>query len=155
MKIKILVRLMILAVIAGLITAKLNADDSLPNIRPYDFNKYGYCVTGKYNEDRGGYLHAGIDYGLVYGTSVNATADGVVKVSAMRGRYGLLIVIDHKNGYESYYAHLSEPLVLRGTQVKKGQIIALSGNSGNVKSHLHYGVHQDRVGFIFPYVKER
>lgn len=138
------------------------ADDSIPNIRPYDYNKYGYCVTGKFGEDRGGASHAGIDYGLFLGTSINATADGVVEYCAMKGKYGFLIIIDHKNGYHTYYAHLYSPLILKGMEVKKGQIIALSGNSGGVPSHLHYSclktikdLKTNKIltsYFIFPYV---
>jgi murein DD-endopeptidase MepM/ murein hydrolase activator NlpD len=152
--------------------------DNIPNIRPYDYDKYGYRVSGKFGEDRGGSSHSGIDYSLCLRTSVNATADGMVVACRMFNGYGFTVIIDHGNNfvetdnattitnYKSYYAHLDEPLVLNGYPVYKGDIIALSGNSGNVQCHLHYSVLKTVTviskktgkkcttsGFVFPFIK--
>jgi murein DD-endopeptidase MepM/ murein hydrolase activator NlpD len=88
-----------------------------------------------------GAFHTGIDLSAVTGSSVRATADGVVSHAGWSGRYGKLVVIDHGNGVQTYYAHLSEFLVVPGEDVRLGEVIALSGGTGRVTSpHLHYEV---------------
>lgn len=89
--------------------------------------------------------HNGIDFSLPKGTPVYATADGVVKVvkSSFTG-YGKRIDIDHGFGYNTRYAHLDMFNVKRGQKVKRGDLIAYSGNSGkSTAPHLHYEVHKD------------
>jgi murein DD-endopeptidase MepM/ murein hydrolase activator NlpD len=88
-----------------------------------------------------GAFHTGIDVSAVSGTPVHATADGVVVNAGWSGRYGKLVVIDHGNGVQTYYAHLSEFQVVPGEEVRLGEQIALSGGTGRVTSpHLHYEV---------------
>ena len=59
----------------------------------------------------------------------------------MSGRYGKLVIIDHGNGLETYYAHLSQFLVVPGQEVRRNEVIALSGGTGRVTGpHLHYEV---------------
>ena len=88
-----------------------------------------------------GAFHTGIDLSAVTGTDVHATGDGVVVNAGWSGRYGKLVVVDHGNGVQTYYAHLSEFLVVPGEEVRLGQVIALSGGTGRVTSpHLHYEV---------------
>lgn len=86
--------------------------------------------------------HAGIDYTLPEGTRVFATADGVVKSTSLSNSpSGKSILIDHGNGYESYYAHLSKIAIPRNRRVKRGDIIGASGNTGlSLTPHLHYEV---------------
>jgi len=58
-----------------------------------------------------------------------------------KGGYGLLVIIDHGNGYTSYYGHLSRILVRVGQFVEVGQVVALSGNTGlSTGPHLHFEV---------------
>lgn len=144
------------AIVSLVGTCRAGTLPNIPNIRPYDFSRFGYCVSGKFGEDRGGYIHLAIDYALPYDTTVNATSDGIISWSAMRGNYGYLIIIDHGNGLHTYYAHLSKPLVLEGTTVKKGQYIAKSGSSGTAQTpaHLHYSCYKEGMGFVFPYRKK-
>lgn len=86
-------------------------------------------------------FHDGIDIAVPQGTPVRAAADGVVTWSANRSGYGLTVIIDHGNGVESLYAHNSRLIAQRGSEVKKGQIIAYSGNTGvSTGPHLHYEV---------------
>lgn len=88
-----------------------------------------------------GAFHTGIDLQAASGTQVHVTADGVVASSGWSGNYGKLVVVDHGNGYETYYAHLSQSLVVPGEEVRQGQVIALSGATGRVTApHLHYEV---------------
>ena len=86
--------------------------------------------------------HQGVDYAIPEGSRVFATADGVVKEVARRNSTsGQTIVIDHGGGYETVYAHLGKINVVRGQKVRRGDIIALSGNSGlSLAPHLHYEV---------------
>jgi septal ring factor EnvC (AmiA/AmiB activator) len=88
-----------------------------------------------------GAFHKGIDLAASTGTSVHVTADGTVEAAGYSGRYGKMIIIDHGNGVETCYAHLSEYLVVPGQEVRRNEIIALSGATGRVTGpHLHYEV---------------
>lgn len=86
--------------------------------------------------------HHGVDYLIPEGTAVFATADGTVKsLSEKNSSHGKAITIDHGNGYETSYSHLLDIRVRKGQKVKRGDIIALSGNSGlSFVPHLHYEV---------------
>lgn len=93
-----------------------------------------------------GAFHTGIDLAAPKGTAVHATADGVIQKAEWDGGYGRLVVIDHGNGIETYYAHLSQFEVLPGQEVRRGQVIALSGSTGHATGpHLHYEV---RIGGV-------
>lgn len=86
--------------------------------------------------------HEGIDLAAPYGTPVVAPAAGrVMRVTHETG-YGLTLEIDHGNGIETKYAHLSRVVVQDGQKVTRGQPIAAVGNSGlSTGPHLHYEVH--------------
>lgn len=86
--------------------------------------------------------HNGIDYAVPEGSRVFATADGTVKtVKTTRTSTGISIVISHPDGYETYYNNLSKAIARVGTKVRRGDIIALSGNTGlSLAPHLHYEV---------------
>ncbi|SRR5579884_2759002 len=88
-----------------------------------------------------GAFHTGIDVAAAPGTPVHATADGVITTESWSGGYGKLLVVDHGNGLETYYAHLSQYLVIPGQEVTRGQVIALSGGTGrSTGPHVHYEV---------------
>lgn len=100
--------------------------------------------------------HQGVDYAIPEGSRVFATADGTVKeVSQRNSTSGQTVVIDHGNGYETLYSHLGRIGVHRGQQVRRGDIIALSGNSGlSLAPHLHYevrcnGMRVDPIHYFF------
>jgi murein DD-endopeptidase MepM/ murein hydrolase activator NlpD len=87
--------------------------------------------------------HLGTDFGTGYGAPVKTTADGTVSFAGWDGGYGNLIKIDHGNGYETRYAHLSRfaPSVRRGVRVKQGQVIGYTGATGLATApHLHYEI---------------
>ncbi len=86
-------------------------------------------------------FHHGLDFGNKIGTPVYATADGKVKSIKKKKYMGKLIVVSHKFGYQTRYGHLYKIYVKEGDLVKRGQIIALLGNSGrSTGPHLHYEV---------------
>ena len=88
--------------------------------------------------------HSGADFACAIGTEIVSTADGIVEVAEVRKRYGGLIIVDHGNGFKTRYAQLSEFKSKPGDMVEKGQVIALSGNSGrSTGPHLHYEVQKD------------
>lgn len=92
-------------------------------------------------------MHTGLDFGAPMGTPIYATADGTV-INATNGAngYGLAVDIQHGFGYETKYAHLSKVNVHVGQKVKRGELIAYSGNSGLSKGpHLHYEIKKDGV----------
>jgi murein DD-endopeptidase MepM/ murein hydrolase activator NlpD len=95
---------------------------------------YGAKTNGKSND--------GINLAVPEGTPVKAAEDGVVAYSGneLKG-YGNLILVRHANGYVTAYAHASELLVKRGDTIKRGQVIAKSGQSGEVGSpQLHFEI---------------
>ncbi|MEE8575819.1 MAG: M23 family metallopeptidase [candidate division Zixibacteria bacterium] len=86
-------------------------------------------------------LHRGMDVANNSGTQIIATADGRVKSTGTAGSLGKMVVIDHGYGYSTRYGHLSKALVKRGQKVKRGEVIALMGNTGySTGPHLHYEV---------------
>jgi len=90
--------------------------------------------------------HPGVDFAAKTGTDVKATAGGMVILSGWDEIYGNLVAIDHLNGYVTYYGHNSKNLVKVGDIVTRGQIIALSGNTGRSSApHLHYEIRKDDV----------
>jgi murein DD-endopeptidase MepM/ murein hydrolase activator NlpD len=85
--------------------------------------------------------HLGTDFGTGYGAPVKTTADGTISFAAWDGGYGNLIRIDHGNGYETRYAHLSRfaPGIRRSARVRQGQVIGYTGATGLATApHLHY-----------------
>lgn len=88
--------------------------------------------------------HNGIDFGCDRGTEVYATGDGVVEIAAgagFNGGYGHQVLLNHGFGYKTRYAHLDKVLVQPGEHVTRGQVIALTGNTGrSTGPHLHYEV---------------
>ena len=85
--------------------------------------------------------HEGWDIGARFGSAVRATADGMITVAGRERGYGKLIEIDHGYGVVTRYGHNSKNLTKVGSKVKRGQIVALVGNSGrSTGPHLHYEV---------------
>jgi len=102
-------------------------------------------ISSRFNQRRGrGRAHKGIDMEAPPSTPVLATAAGTVTFSGRHGAYGLIIEIDHHNGYETAYAHLKECLVKKGAEVNRGDKIGAVGTTGNATAfHLHYEVHKE------------
>ena len=100
-------------------------------------------------------MHNGQDFIVPYGTEVYATGDGSVIESGWNsGGFGNCIVIDHGYGLQSIYGHLSEIKVVKGQNIKRGDLIGISGSTGlSSGPHLHYqiekfGDHKNPINFF-------
>ena len=134
--------------------------DHIPSIQPV-INKQLSLLTTSYGMRIHPFYktlqsHQGVDYAIPEGSRVFATADGVVREVARRNSTsGNTVVIDHGNGYETSYSHLSQISVRKGQRVHRGDIIALSGDSGlSLAPHLHYevrlnGMRVDPIHYFF------
>jgi len=96
-------------------------------------------------------MHTGVDYVVPMNTEIVATADGkIVTAKNLSKGFGVHITIEHTNGYSTFYAHLEKLLVKEGQQVKQGEVIALSGNTGiSTGPHLHYEVRKNGEAIDF------
>ena len=101
-------------------------------------NPYGWQVHPVTKQKS---LHSGVDLAADYGTNVLAVADGTVLDCSYDAAFGYILTLEHENGVQTQYAHLSEFLVNAGAEVRQGQIIAKTGDSGwTTGPHLHLGV---------------
>lgn len=95
---------------------------------------------------RWGRLHKGVDFGAPYGAEIRAAADAIV-VGAGNGiedGYGGLVLLRHKDGVVTAYAHMSQVLVHSGDRVTAGQVVGLVGSTGHsTGAHLHFEVRID------------
>ncbi len=101
----------------------------------------GRVITG-FGPKPNGQQNDGINLAVPEGTPIKAAEDGVVAYAGneLKG-YGNLVLIRHANGYVTAYAHAKELLVKRGDQIKRGQVVAHSGQTGNVNApQLHFEV---------------
>jgi murein DD-endopeptidase MepM/ murein hydrolase activator NlpD len=88
-----------------------------------------------------GEFHTGVDIAAAFGAGVHAAADGVVEKAGWETGYGRVIILDHGNGIQTLYAHLSGFVVTSGQQVRRGQVIGYVGLSGRTTGpNLHYEV---------------
>ncbi len=92
--------------------------------------------------------HEGVDLKGSYGTPIASTGDGIVTFAGWQNGYGRLVIVNHNNGYETRYGHLSAIDVSTGQRVKRGQFIAKLGNSGiSTGAHLHYEVRIEGIPY--------
>lgn len=91
-------------------------------------------------------MHSGLDIANKSGTPIIASADGIISYSKTKSGFGKVIVIDHGYGYSTFYGHCSELKKEVGENVKRGEVIALVGNTGNSTGpHVHYEVRVNGV----------
>ena len=102
---------------------------------------FGYRSTGIRGATSN---HKGIDIACSYGTPIYAADGGRVTYSGYKGAMGYVVIIDHNNGYVTYYEHNSSLLVSAGQTVYKGQQIAKAGRSGVASGvHCHFGIQRN------------
>lgn len=88
--------------------------------------------------------HKGLDIKGKHGELVKTTASGTIKFANHKGGYGNVVIVNHGNGYETYYGHLSKIAVKQGQKVVAGDIIGKIGSTGrSTGPHLHYEVHKN------------
>lgn len=103
-----------------------------------------YRLSAKFNQ-KGRYWssgrHTGLDFAAPRGTRIDAVADGKVIFAGHAGAYGKAVIIKHKNGKRSLYAHMTKIKTRKGKQVKAGQKIGKVGSTGNTTGpHLHFEI---------------
>lgn len=111
------------------------------SLQSFRWPVHGRVIAG-FGSKPNGTQNDGINIAVPEGTQVKAADDGVVAYSGneLKG-YGNLVLVRHANGYVSAYANASELLVKRGDTIRRGQVIALSGQTGNVTSpQLHFEI---------------
>lgn len=121
---------------------KRNILASTPAIKPT--NGWQSCSFGHRKSPFTGKreFHKGIDIATRSGSPILATADGIVSFSGKKGPMGKMIVLDHGHGMLTRYGHCKKLLKKNGEAVKRGEPIALVGNTGrSTGSHVHYEVH--------------
>ena len=117
--------------------------DKPESVQWWSYPLPGAKVMSPYGS-RGGRRHTGVDLKTVNKDNILAAFDGEVVFSGPFSGYGNLIRIRHDNGLETYYSHNSKNLVKVGEQVKAGQVIALTGQTGRASTpHLHF---ETRIG---------
>jgi murein DD-endopeptidase MepM/ murein hydrolase activator NlpD len=129
---------------------------NLPSILPVrgtlisGFGMRSHPVYGR------GHFHTGLDFACPVGTPIHASGDGIVSFAGGDDNgYGIQVDIDHQNGFQTKYAHLSRVVVAPGKQVKRGEMIGYSGSTGlSTGPHLHYeimkgGVKIDPIDYFY------
>lgn len=120
---------------------------ALPSSLPIDMNwnssSFGWRIDPITGQRA---MHEGVDFAADVGTPIRAAAAGIVISAEAHPAYGNLVEIDHGNGLTTRYAHCSKLLVEPGALVKRGQVIALVGNTGRTTGpHLHFEVRVNGV----------
>lgn len=124
-----------------------------PPVRPPDLGRdsgtYAWpsigCLTSHFGS-RGSSFHYGLDIATPVGTTVSAARTGLVSYAGTMGGYGQVVVIEHRGGASTRYAHLSRIDVVVGQEVAAGQAMALSGNSGrSTGPHVHFEIRNEGV----------
>jgi len=99
-------------------------------------------VTGKYS------FHSGYDLAAPHGANIYAMYDGKVTTASYDSGYGNYIILTHKNGFQTLYAHCSKLLCESGDSIDAGDVIALVGSTGNsTGAHLHVEFRKDGQRF--------
>jgi murein DD-endopeptidase MepM/ murein hydrolase activator NlpD len=130
---------------ATIISDSFNTSEKITFQIPVDGSRISSGFGNRFHPiDKKIKFHAGVDLAVPVGTKVDSTADGVVKFAGWNGGYGNLIIIQHPDGRESRYGHLSKILVSEGEKVSGGQQIALSGSTGkSTGPHLHFEIREN------------
>lgn len=90
--------------------------------------------------------HGGVDVGASRGSEIWAPKDGVVVLSGYNGGYGNCVILDHRNGIQTLFGHMTATAVSEGQEVRQGQVIGYVGSTGNSTGpHLHYSAYRDDV----------
>jgi murein DD-endopeptidase MepM/ murein hydrolase activator NlpD len=123
------------------IDSSADLSSSIPNIPPVE----GW-ITRQFSTDSMGVQdgHQGLDFAAALGTPIRATASGTVEAIQNDKIFGLSVILRHDYGFMTKYSHCSKILVNENEKVRKGQTVALVGNTGrSTAPHLHYEIIKD------------
>lgn len=126
-------------------TGKVTLADNVPSISPVDAKKvtsmtgFGNIIN-PFTKKKD--FHRGIDFAIAEGQDIVSPADGIIVEANFDAKLGNYMMIKHSDIYSSYYAHFKKVLVKVGDNVKKGQVVAITGNTGTRSTgpHLHYEI---------------
>jgi murein DD-endopeptidase MepM/ murein hydrolase activator NlpD len=120
----------------------LESGESAPRHWPLD--EAGYITRGQIGTGTVDEAHPGLDIAVPPGTVVRVAGGGSVIQAGPDSEYGIYVLVQHPDGYQSLYGHLSRILVAVGQEVGAGEVIGLSGNTGRSSApHLHFEIRQD------------
>ncbi|HTK56180.1 MAG TPA: M23 family metallopeptidase [Gemmatimonadales bacterium] len=119
----------------------LRRDDGAITPKHWPLDEPGYVTRGQVGSTAGEDTHPGLDIAVTIGTLVRATAGGSIVEAGEDPEYGTFVLVQHADEYQSMYGHLSRLLVHPGQRVSAGEVIGLSGNTGNSSApHLHFEI---------------
>jgi len=128
----------LLAVVPGA-APRYETGSSPPTHWPLD--ERGYVTRGQALADSAEDQHPGIDIAVPVGSVVRASGGAVVLQTGAHEEYGSFVLLEHPDGYQSMYGHLSRILAVQGTEVRAGEVIGRSGNTGRSSApHLHFEI---------------
>ena len=111
--------------------------------RHWPLDETGYVTRGQVKSGGRDEAHPGIDIAVSVGSLVRASGGAVVRQRGEDPEYGLFVLLEHMNGYQTMYGHLSRILVADGDSVAPGEVIGLTGNTGRSSApHLHFEIRQ-------------
>ena len=117
------------------------ATPTVPSLWPLEVE--GYVTRGSADSSDYSGPHPGLDVAVPVGTPIRAAGGGTVVEVGDDAKYGKFVRLEHRDGYETLYAHASQILVKHGDKIPSGRAIALSGNTGqSTAPHLHFEVRQ-------------
>lgn len=127
----------------GKVSTSTSISGSRPSISISFIKPVSGTISARYGERSSvrSSAHTGLDIATSYGTPIKAAASGTVSFAGRKGSLGNLIIVDHGNGVQTYYAHCSSLIAGVGDKVSQGQAIARVGSTGNsTGNHLHLEV---------------
>ena len=113
----------------------------VPDQNPLLGQKYRISSTFGYRSNPRPAFHRGIDLSGKYGTPIKAAAHGIVTYSGWFGEYGYCVIVDHQNGFQTLYGHMSKTNCSVGDEVTKADVIGYMGSTGySTGTHLHFEI---------------
>jgi murein DD-endopeptidase MepM/ murein hydrolase activator NlpD len=118
--------------------------DGATTPKHWPLDEPGYVTRGQVGTAGADDAHPGLDIAVPVGTLVRATAEGLVAEAGEDPEYGTFVLLQHAGEYQSMYGHLSRLVVRSGQRVSAGEVIGLSGNTGNSSApHLHFEIRKN------------
>jgi murein DD-endopeptidase MepM/ murein hydrolase activator NlpD len=125
------------------LAAMVSAEPGISTPRHWPLDESGYLTRGQVKAGGRDEAHPGIDIAVAIGSLVRAAGGATVAQAGEDPEYGLYVLLDHSEDYQSMYGHLSRILVTPNATVESGQVIGLTGNSGrSTAPHLHFEIRQ-------------